>query len=168
MSSTAQTIHGVGERIESMVASAKNEIVIHSSQKDALFQGARQVEPLMAHVDAEVEKGTFDIATATHIKKYVHRAILQLEGMGKRAENSALEAAGRLRGVNDCVAVVKKLYDAHVAEEILDQQERERLLAAAGAAEAGSEPEEANPEPEQAEAEPEPERPTRKSRKPRS
>lgn len=144
MSSTAQTIHGVGERIESMVASAKNEIVIHSSQKDALFQGARQIEPLMAHVDAEVEEGTFDIATATHIKKYVHRAILQLEGMGKRAENSALEAAGRLRGVNDCVAVIKKIYDSHIAEEILDQQERERLTAAASAPAAAEETAEAS------------------------
>ncbi len=133
MSTPAQIVHSVGNRIESMVASAKNEVVIHSSQKEAFVLGARQVEPLLAFVDAEVEKGVFDLETAKHVKRYVQRAVIILESLGKRAENSALEATGRIRGIEDCVGVTKKIYDAHVAEEARDREEAAGLAAAAEA-----------------------------------
>lgn len=140
MSTPAQIVHSVGNRIESMVASAKNEVVIHSSQKEAFVLGARQVEPLLAFVDAEAEKGVFDLETAKHVKRYVQRVVIILESLGKRAENSALEATGRIRGIEDCVGVTKKIYDAHVAEETRDREEAAALAAAVAAAEQKAEP----------------------------
>jgi hypothetical protein len=120
----AAGMHEVGVRLDDLLEAARKEVLRCEGAALGLFQCAKAVNDLNAHVDLDVSEGKYDLETAGHVKRYLSRASQVVQNLGVASNNSKMASAGQVQMAETMVTVTKKMFDAEVTkrEQIVEAE----------------------------------------------
>lgn len=150
----AQAFHDLGARLDDQLEATKADAAKFEGASAGCAEAAKAVAELHKHIDKELEDGKLEsLEVAQQIKDWLTRGSLVCENLGRRAQNNAIAARGRIAQAEQAVQLTKSMFDA-------EQKKIEDILAAAESLVPPAEPEE-NPKQPQLpfDASPEPARP---------
>jgi hypothetical protein len=112
----ASAAHEIGTHLEEMLESSKANQVRCDAAHSTLRRAADDIEGLLAHVDKDVDEGTFDVTTAGHVKAYLLKAKAKVDEMTYNAFTKRIEAAGQVIAMTRAVETTKKFFDFETAK----------------------------------------------------
>lgn len=104
--------HELGARVEDTWEVAKKDLAILEGRQGAFLDGATAVEALMGFVDKDIDEGKLDLVAADIVKRYLMRAGNALKNLGQQAANMKVAQAGKISGLDQAMAIIKKEVDA--------------------------------------------------------
>ena len=112
----ADIIFSFGQKADKVLEEAEKDVWRHEGATKALKQLGLNILGLQKLVDEDVDKGRYDLETATRIKDYLARTIAMVDGLGKAEWNRHLEAEGRRIASKEFVTLIEKEFtDAEAA-----------------------------------------------------
>lgn len=117
------TLGDHGDKLDNLRAEAERQVYRWEGAKEALGGAAEKISALNAHVDKEIEAGTFQefgdlgLKAAALVKKWVTRSAALTENLGLNADAARIRSQGVLDGLAAAVKLTQKEYDAKIARK---------------------------------------------------
>jgi len=108
--------HEIGVRVEDAHEAAKRELAVLEGRQAAFADGAKAMEALVGFMNKEVEEGKLELPLADAARRWVTRGGHALLNLSKQAEIHRSEQTGKVRGLEQTVALLKNMLDAEKAK----------------------------------------------------
>lgn len=112
------TLNDVGNKFDDMKEAVTKELSEWAGARMALKEAIKNTQSLCEHVDKDLEEDlipTDTLPVASYVKKYIARAVGQLDNLLIKAKNYELIANGKMDSLDSVIKVVKKRYDDEIA-----------------------------------------------------
>ena len=117
------TAQEMGKELEEKLQAAERMVLKQEGAGDGLKQAAKGIGALMAAVDEEFEKqgkiGGFTVEELSGeplrmmkaVKVWLQRSLGCVDNMATTAEMTKISTGGKVKGIQDAIAVIKKTFD---------------------------------------------------------